>query len=195
MLPGPMGAEPIMRSKGVPTGLMPDRRAAAALEFAIVSVPFLGLVLGIAVTGLNLYSQVALDLALQTAVRQVQLGKVPSTYSAGDFASQVFCPALAPFIACTNLVVTLVPVANYDTAAVVAVPASAQLGHSGGFCTGLPGQLMFARVVYLAPVISSFWPYATQATVNGATGVALLSAAAFANENPSGLSSPATTGC
>ena len=176
-------------------GFRADCRAAAALEFAIVSAPFLGLVLGLAVVAFNLYLQQALDLALQGAARQVQLGRVPPAYSAGDFAAKVFCPAIVRFAPCDNLVVTLQPVADYLSAGAVAIPPPGRLGTSGGFCVGQPGQLMFARVVYLAPVISQFWPYATQASVNGASGTALVSSAAFANENPSGAAIPAGGGC
>lgn len=172
-----------------------DHRAAAALEFALVSVPFLGLVLGLATTAYNLYLQEALDLALQAAVRQVQLGLVPQASSAGDFAAKQFCPAFVAYAPCTTLSLTLQPVADYLSDAVVATPAAASLGNPGAFCVGAPGQLMFARVVYLAPTISQFWPYAAQASINGVTGTALVSSAAFANENPSGAAIPAVGGC
>ena len=170
-----------------------DRRGGAALEFAIVSVPFLGLVLGLMTVGLNLYLQEALDLALQGAVRQVQLGLVPSTYSAGDFAAKVLCPGFAPYAACSDVTVTLQPVSDFYTATAVALPS--QPGAATSFCVGAPGQLMFARVVYLAPVVSQFWPYATKATVNGNSGAAIVSSAGFANENPAGLAIATVGGC
>ena len=103
-------------------------------------------------------------------MRQVQLGKVAAGTGAGDFAANVFCPAFVPFAACTGLVITVQPVTDFYTASVVATPAAAQLGNPTGFCVGLPGQLMFARAVYLAPVISQFWPYAQQASIGGTTG-------------------------
>ena len=172
-----------------------DRRAAATLEFAMVSVPFLGLVLGLATTAYNLYLQEALDLALQSAARQVQLGLVPQTTTPGDFAAKQFCPAFGASAPCANVSVTLQPVTDYLSDTVVAMPQATALGNPGAFCVGSPGQLMFARVVYLAPTISQFWPYATQATINGVTGTALVSSAAFANENPSGAAIPAVGGC
>lgn len=172
-----------------------DRRAAATLEFAIVSLPFLGLVLGLTTIAFNLYLQQALDLALHAAVRQVQLGRVPSTDLASDFARDFLCPAFVPFAPCVNLVVVLQPVADYLSATVVATPSADLLGTQGAFCVGVPGQLMFARVVYLAPTISQFWPYAAQTSINGTAGAALVSSAAFANENPSGAAIPAGGGC
>ncbi len=176
-------------------GLRRDRRAAAALEFAIVSMPFLGLVLGLATVAVDMYLQEALDIAVQAAARQVQLGQVPATYSAGDFAGKVFCPAFVIFAPCTNVLVTLQPVTDYLSADVVATQTAAQLGSSGSFCVGQPGQLMFARVVYLAPIISQFWPYAGQVSINGSIGTGLVSTAAFANENPSGAAISTSAGC
>ena len=172
-----------------------DRGGAATLEFAIVSVPFLGLILGTATIAYNFYLQDALDLALRAAARQVQLGHVPQATSAGDFAAKLLCPALVAYAPCANLVVVLQPVTDYLSANVVATPQAARLGSAGAFCVGAPGQLMFARVVYLAPAISQFWPYATQASINGTAGTALVSSAAFANENPSGAAVPAAGGC
>jgi Flp pilus assembly protein TadG len=169
-----------------------DRRGTAALEFALVATPFVGLVLGLATLGLNLYLQHALDVALLMAVRQVQLGTVPATDSASDFTSQVFCPVFITFAPCANLVLTVQPVANFASAPVTGGTAAQS---SGSFCVGAPGQLMYAQVLYLAPLISNFWPYSVQATVGGKTGAALTAGAGWANENASGATPSTATGC
>jgi Flp pilus assembly protein TadG len=174
------------------TRLLSDRRATAALEFAIVSVPFIGFVLGMAITGMNLYLQHALDVALLVSVRQIQLGAVPVSQTAAGFISGVFCSNFATFAPCDGVVLTVQPVANFVSAP-VAGGAAAQNG--GGFCTGTPGQLMYAQAVYFAPIISSFWPWAQQASFGGQSGVALTAGAAWANENPSGQTVSGATGC
>ncbi len=174
--------------------LATDTRAAAAIEFAMLAVPFFGVVLGILTVGFSLFMQEALDQSLHTAVRQVQLGLVPATYSAADFAEKVFCPVFGRYGDCGKVAVTLLPVANFGDPVVVPPPPD-RLGLPGGFCVGAPGQLMFARAVFAAPVISQFWPYAMQGTVNGTTGNVLVSTAAFANENPSGAAVPAAGAC
>ncbi len=171
-----------------------DRRGAAALEFAIIAVPFLGLMLGIFNVAYDLYLQEALDYSLQTAVRQIQLGHVPSTYGAGDFTSKIFCPLFANFADCGAVLISVQPVTDFQTASEVGQPASA-IGQSALFCIGAPGQLMFARAVYLAPVLSHFWSLGTVVTLGGSTGNALMADAAFANENPSGAAIPGGAGC
>ncbi len=172
-----------------------DTRGGAALEFALVAAPFIGFVLGLAAVAFNIYLQFVLDYSLRNAARQVQLGAVAASTTAADFTANVFCPIFGRFVACTGIVMTMEPVSDYLNAAVVAPPAAGSLGSSAGFCPGRPGQLMFARAVYLATPISRFWPYATEAVVGGADYTVLVSTAAFANENPYGSAIPAGGGC
>jgi hypothetical protein len=58
------------------------------------------------------------------------------------------------------------------------------------FCTGTPGQLMYAHVVYLAPSIGGSLLGGSSAG-NGA----IVSNAAFANENPIGTAVMQANGC
>jgi Flp pilus assembly protein TadG len=171
-----------------------DRKGAAALEFAIIAVPCLGLLLGLFGVAYDFYLQEALDYSLQTAARQIQIGNVPSTYGAGDFTSKIFCPVFATFADCSAVLITVQPVVDFQSASATGQPAAA-IAQSAPFCIGAPGQLMFARAVYLAPVLAQFWPYGTVVTLGGSTGNALVSNAAFANENPSGAAIPGGAGC
>ena len=172
-----------------------DRQAAATVEFAMVGTMFIGFVLSVAQISLDLYMQESLDHSLQAAVRQIQVGKVPAGSSSEDFVSKEFCPLFSKFASCSNVVLTVKPVDDYYSDGAVATPASDQLGKPGAFCVGVPGQLMFARAVFVSSLISRFWAYGQQATINGTTGAALVSTAAFANENPSGVAVPAGGAC
>ena len=177
-----------MRSNETRT-LRTSRGGAATLEFAIVCVPFFGLVLGTLSVALNFYLQSSLDYALQQATRQVQLGLVPATTTAADFTAKVFCPVFVTFAPCTGLMVSIQPVADFTAATItVAAPPTA-------FCLGQPGQLMYARAVYQAPVLETIYTTATAATGPGTSGSMIVSAAAFANENPSGASITGGSGC
>ena len=169
--------------------LFASNSGAAALEFAIVSIPFAGLLLGVMSIALNFYLQFALDYALQAAVRQVQLGAVPATTTAADFVSDVFCPVFVAFAPCSGLLISVQPVADYTVASV----NSAAL--STAFCVGAPGQLMYARAVYLAPALSTLYSTVAAAAGPGTNGNTIISAAAFANENPSGTQVPAGSQC
>ena len=166
----------------------------AAVEFAIVALPCFGLILGLIGVSYDFFLQEALDYSLQEAVRQVQLGQVPPGESPGDFTGQVFCPIFVRFAACTDVLITIQPVSDFQSAAVVTQSAAAST-QPQLFCVGQPGELMFARAIYLAPLLSQIWPYGTAVSVGGTTGNALVAAAAFANENPTGAPIPAGAGC
>ena len=170
--------------------LFASRRGAAALEFAVVCVPFLGLLLGTLAVAFELYLQFALDYSLQEAVRQVQLGKVAPTTTAATFTGTVFCPVFALFAPCDSLLISVQPVTDYYSAAVVSGKAQPT-----AFCVGVPGQLMYARAVYQAPVLGTIYPLVAAVTGPGSSGSAIVSAAAFANENPAGAAVPPVAGC
>ena len=85
--------------------------------------------------------------------------------------------------------VSIQPVSDFYSAAAVLAGAT-----STTFCVGLPGQLMYARAVYQAPAISSIYPLVgTFGPVSN--GNFLVSAAAFANENPAGVLPAGANGC
>jgi Flp pilus assembly protein TadG len=166
-----------------------DRRAATAVEFALLCAPFTIFLLAIFGVALQFYLQQALDYATQAAVRQVQLGHLSPGYTEADFVNKIFCPAFATFQVCINLTVDLQPVTNYeDLASAIGGPNSAAT--TGVFCPGMPGQLMYAHVVYLAPSIGG-------TLLGGSAGgtSVIVSNAAFANENPTGTAVEQASGC
>ena len=61
-------------------------------------------------------------------------------------------------------------------------------------CTGQPGTLMFARAAYQAPVWASFMSLALPPSP-ASSGQNIISAAAFANENPAGVTALTVPGC
>ena len=170
--------------------LLACRRGSAALEFAIVSLPFLGLLIGVMTVATYFYLQFALDYSLQEAVRQVQLGKVPGTTTAASFTGTVLCPILVTFVPCANVLVSVQPVADYYNASFVSAAAQ-----QSAFCVGAPGQLMYARAVYRAPILATIYPLAAAVAGPGSSGNSIVSAAAFANENPSGAAAASVNGC
>ncbi len=189
-----MTSLPIQRMRPSTTSLTRDQRGSTALEFAIVALPCLGLLLGIFGLSYDFYLQEALDYSLREAVRQIQLGAIPPGTSTASFTANTFCPIFSNFAACSGVVITLQPVDDFATAQAVTQSAAAS-AQSASFCTGAPGQLMFARAVYLAPLLSEIWPYGTVISLGGAHGNALITDAAFANENPAGVPIPAAAGC
>ncbi len=178
------------RSRRLLRALPAARSGTAALEFALVSLPFLGFVLALLSLAYNFYLQFALDYSLQQAVRQVQIGNVPAGTTVGSFTSSTFCPVFTLFASCSSLLVSVQPVADYYSSPVVSGAKQPT-----GFCVGLPGQLMYARAVYQAPAFSQIFPLTATQTGPGSYGNVIISAAAFANENPTGAPVSGSSGC
>jgi len=172
--------------------LRADRRAATAVEFALVCAPFTIFILAIMAAGLQYYLQQALDYATQEAVRQVELGHVPASYTEADFVNKVLCPVFGQFQVCANLFVDLRPVTDYKQLANPGVPDAPDSTATTGFvfCSGSPGQLMYAHIVYLAPSIGGTLLGNAVAGSN-----AIVANAAFANENPTGTPVVQANGC
>ncbi len=169
-----------------------DRRATTAVEFALVCAPFTIFVLAVFAVALQFYLQQVLDFATQTAVRQVQLGHLPAGYTEADFVNKVLCPVFGEFEVCANLYVDLRPVTDYEQLNTPGLSDAPESTATTGlvFCTGTPGQLMYAHVVYLAPSIGGSLLGGSSAG-NGA----IVSNAAFANENPIGTAVMQANGC
>lgn len=165
-----------------PYQLGSDRRAATAVEFALVCLPFTMFLLAVMGMGLHFYIQQALDYAAQDAARQVQLGHIPAGYTEADFITQLFCPVFGQYQVCANLFVDVRPVTDYQQLTAPGVSDAPDSTATSGFkfCPGKPGQLMYVHVVYLAPSIGG--------VLFGNTGAssAIVANAAFANENPGG---------
>lgn len=172
--------------------LLTDRRAAIAVEFALVCAPFTIFILAIMGVGLHYFLQQGLDYTTQTAARQVQLGNVPAGTTEADFVDKVLCPVFGAFQACANLFVDLHPVTDYQQLSNPGVPDAPDSTATTGFqfCPGKPGQLMYAHVVYLASSIGG--TLFGNAPVGSGTIVAN---AAFANENPTGVAVTQANGC
>lgn len=167
-----------------------DNRAVAAVEFALVCLPFALFLMAVMAAGMNFYFQQALDFAVQSAVRQVQIGGVPAAYTQADFLANVFCPSFGELQICANVSVDLHPVSDYQqltTGNAADAPASVQTG-GFSFCTGQPGQLMYLHVVYLPPSLN--WLFGL-----GDSAGTIVSNAAFANENPTGVTVTQANGC
>ncbi len=173
-----------------------SRQGTAAVEFGLVSMPFIALLLAVMQVGLALYTQETLDYATQYAARQIQIGAVSTSMTAAAFQSTVFCPKMAPLMPCSGLSFSLKPVADFytDAAVTLVIPTNAAPGSGFTFCPGTPGQLMFLRVVYQAPAYSRMW-WTGIANSTSPTTRSVQSTAAFVIETATILSSVPGGGC
>jgi Flp pilus assembly protein TadG len=136
-----------------------DRRAAAAVEFALVSLPFSALVLFLLMLGYRLYVQAALDYVAGQAGRMLAVDVTQSrTSSKKNFQTLTLCPLLSPFLSCNNVTVSLAAVTDYSTASYTD-PATPP------FSTGQIGNynLMLLHLTYTLPSLN--WPSPTSGAV------------------------------
>lgn len=173
-----------------PHRLWRARQGVVALEFGLVAFPFLAMLLAVAQVSFALYVQSVLNYAALESGRQVQIGAVPSGTSPSVFLNTVVCPNLAGLIACSDIMIDLEPVVDYYASGAVtnAVPAIGVTQTGLNMCTGVPGELMFLRLIYQAPAYSTLW-------FTGASTHYIQATAAFSNESATILSSTPQGGC
>ncbi len=88
------------------------RGGAVALEFAILAIPFFMWILYIFELSYDLFTQEALDYALQGAVRQIQTGQAQNT-NGSAFVQTDFCGATKGLLECNNIWVSVQAVPTY----------------------------------------------------------------------------------
>jgi Flp pilus assembly protein TadG len=177
-----------------------DRSGATAVEFAMISVPFFGLLFAIFETAFVFLAQEGLDAATNAAARQVMTGQaqaVSTITTASQFANSLICNPTAPaqrilpsFINCNNLIVD---VSQASTFASAVVSKSFYTNATTNYDPGGAGCIVVVRVVYPMPVYLSIIAgnglLATgkdntsgQTSYNGSMNYILMSTAVFRNE-------------
>ncbi len=145
-----------------------DRRGAAALEFALVMLPFLMCVFFILNVGVQLFLQTTLDAATASAARQVRLGlKSTDTAIRSAICSQLSGLVPSP---CTGLKIYVASGATFGALS----PATITGGtlSKTGVTPGSLGDTVLMQVAYQATSAASFMPI----------NLTVLSTAIFVNE-------------
>ena len=136
------------------------RSGTAAVEFAIIAVPFLAVLMLTFELAYDLFAQTVLDRALQSAARQVQTGQAQNLTSA-TFLSTILCPALDGALSCASVYVKIqriLPTATqdyFDFTTGTPTITNGQLdlsSYSGGsFCNSGPAELLLVSAIYVGP--------------------------------------------
>ena len=195
-----------------------DQDGATAVEFAMVGIPFLGLLFAIFETAFVFFVTEALESAVADASRLIMTNQVVVNQysSASDFRQKVFCPSsgtakvsIPTFITCANLIVDV----RALSAGTIDFSGSSGLSktfYTAGtqYCIGSGGDVVVMRMAYPMPVylnvitaaqigkaVTSTDGQTTFTSADGTTGLKhmLTGAAVFRNE-PYGAQAKAT-GC
>jgi Flp pilus assembly protein TadG len=174
-----------------------NRRGAVALEFAVVSIVFLTEICGIVELGYDLFVQVALDSAVQSAARQVQTGSVQGTSgeTSAQFAAAAVCPALSGLLQCSLVTVGVQPIpagyTYYTNPNPMTMSGASSSG--GSICTGVGGQMMLIQAWYRGPAFIYGLAPSFSVSLNGSQVHLTVSSAAFVNEEFTGGQSTGTS--
>ena len=170
----------------------------AALEFALIALPLVCMVLTLFEVSYDLFVQSALDNAVATAARSVQVGarQGSSGETSAQFVAQAVCPQLGQLLSCTLLTVGVEPIPSgydYYTNPNPMTFASASAG-SGIVCTGTAGRLMLLQAWYTGPTLIGVLIPSFATAYNGGWVHMTSSSAGFVNESFTGGQTEGT-GC
>ena len=169
-----------------------ERKAVAAVEFALVGLVGLELLVEIMQAGTYFYTSAGVERATSKAVRQILTGAVNSAgYTATQFRANVLCPAISGTnLSCGNVITNIQTVSEAPSpGGFYALLNSSQTGllrppldnSQTTYCTGTSQSYVFVQILYAMPVFSPIWRvWAT--TYNGSPSYILQSSAAFRNE-------------
>ena len=132
-----------------------DKNGATAVEFAIISVPFLGLLFAIFETAFVFFATEAIEFAGSEASRQIMTGQTQTAAISTEaaFKSGVVCPTngkrlIPSFIDCSKLRVDARGASDFST-----IDFSRPSTYK--FCLGAPGDITVVRLFYPLPAYFS----------------------------------------
>ena len=151
------------------TPFLHDRRGATAVEFSLISVPFLGLLFAIFQTAYLFMTQQAIDAAAMNAGRNIMTGQTMTTgiTDATSFKNAVICPgssnttgwSLPDYLSCSNLIVDVQPSGATGSSSSwsggVNTSPTQMLAGNTKFCIGQSGDIVIVRLLYPVPAYLS----------------------------------------
>jgi Flp pilus assembly protein TadG len=166
-----------------------DRKAATAVEFALIAAPFLALIIALVQTFLLFFAQSILESAVRTSGRTILTGQVQTADAsltqaqAQNAFHQTVCNAAAVIFTCNGLLVD-VRVANQWSSADTGMltPTYDVNGNANNmqFAPGTAGDIVVVRVMYFWPVFGGPLGFNLANQANGTR--LIMASAAFQNE-------------
>ncbi len=157
------------------------RKGAAALQFALVSVPFFALLFAIFETGLVFFAQQVLQTAVTQSARLIMTGQAQSqNLSAAQFQQDVCADASAMF-SCSGIEVNVQTFSSFSTMSMLNPLKNGTFDKSSlSYTTGGPGDIVLVQVFYQWPVFTGLLGF-NLSNMNGNDRL-LMATAVFRNE-------------
>lgn len=147
-----------------------DTRGATIVEFAMVAVPFIALVLAVAVTSLAYFVQETLETGVEKVARDIVTGRTQAADDAGartgmtkqqlaERFRKASCAALPAFLPCSRLYVEVKSSTDWssidNSAPNITIGSNGTITNSFSYDLGNQGSIVLVRFLYLWPVQSS----------------------------------------
>jgi Flp pilus assembly protein TadG len=147
------------------------RRAATAVEFALIAPAFLALLIAIFETTLFLFAQATLQNAAVSAGRLIMTGQVQNgNVTQSQFAADV-CPMVSALFTCANLMINVQNYSNFSGASTGAPTltynSNGTVSNSWSYNPGTAGQVMVVQLIYQWPIIKGPFGYVLSNLGNG----------------------------
>ena len=140
---------------------------ATAVEFGIISVPFMALLFAIFETAFVFFSQQGVETAVSEAARAIMTGQAQSNAAvttANQFRDSYICnppstmkKVFPPFLTCSNLIVD------------VRVATTGFAAPTNSYCTGAANSIVIVRAIYPLPVYLDILSMASSSLKNSGT--------------------------
>ena len=165
-----------------------NEQGAAAVEFAMVMVPFLVFLMAIMQSALVLFAGQVLQTATTNAARQILTGQAQNAgWSAQQFQNSVCANLTVMFNCASNLYIDVRSFSNFST---VSLPnltnPDGSLANNYVYQPGNPGDVVVVRMIYQSPIIAAafggLYKYGLSSATDTTNTHALIAAAAFRNE-------------
>jgi Flp pilus assembly protein TadG len=142
-----------------PRAIARERRAVAALEFAAVLAPLLGLLLATLQIPLIFFADQALQSAATNAGRLIMTGSAQEAGTSQAAFQQSVCAQLTSLFSCANLMVDVESASSYGAIGTgtptLTYGNNGAVGNQWAYNPGGPGDIVIVRVMYNWPVFAS----------------------------------------
>lgn len=147
-----------------------DTRGATIVEFAMVAVPFIALMLAVAVTSLAYFVQETLETGVEKAARDIVTGRTQAADDSGTKSGmtkqqlaerfrKAGCAALPAFLPCSRLYVEVKSSTDWtsldNSAPAITIGSNGTITNGFSYDLGSQGSIVLVRFMYLWPVQSA----------------------------------------
>jgi len=163
-----------------------DNRGTNAVEFALLALPFFGLLLGVIQLGLIFLASQSLDEAVDNAAREIRTGQTRSINTAANIFRANLCDDVPIIMDCeSNLEVSVQSFASFADTTSTTLFIDNRPVITGDYETGDGGDLVVISAAVSIPLVAGSW----FGTGDGSGRTRLSTSLVFTNENFADLAS------